>query len=145
MTWDKHYLKLALLTAENKSKDPRTKVGAVITSPDYRHVSVSYNGFPVGVKETAEKWTPEYKHRYVIHAELNCIINCPFDTKGCILYCTHKPCPECLKAIINSRIDKLVYISRPEWEGKYTSGVGEELLTHVTEVITYTEEELDND
>ncbi len=107
--FENHFIRLAWVTALNLSKDPKTKVGAVITSPDTRQLSVGYNGFPVGVEETPERWQRPEKYNWVIHAEMNAIMNCPFDTKDCHLYCTHQPCCDCLGKIINSRIASVTY------------------------------------
>ena len=91
------------------SKDPSTKVGAVIVSSDNRQCSVGYNGFPVGVEETPQKWERPLKYEYVQHAEPNAIANCPFDTYGCTIYITHMPCHRCLGHIRNSGIKHIVY------------------------------------
>jgi len=107
--YSRHFMRMAWLTALNLSKDPETKVGAVITSPDTRQLSVGYNGFPVGVDEAPERWERPEKYNWVIHAEINAIMNCPFDTKGSHLFCTHQPCCDCLGAIINARIETVTY------------------------------------
>jgi dCMP deaminase len=84
----------------------------VITSPDYRQISTGYNGFPRGFPDTIENWrTKENKYKYVIHSELNNLLNCPFDTKGCYLYCTTQPCVECMKALIQAGISRIFYIN----------------------------------
>ena len=48
--WDKRFLELAKLVG-SWSKDPSTKVGAVIVDCNNRIISVGYNGFPKGVKD----------------------------------------------------------------------------------------------
>ena len=106
---DKHFIRLAWVTGLNLSKDPRTKVGAVIVSEDTRQVSIGYNGFPRHLNEAPERWEKPLKYEYVIHAELNAIMNCPFDTKGCTLYCTHQPCHRCLEHLVNAGIKRVVY------------------------------------
>ncbi|MCJ8332199.1 MAG: dCMP deaminase family protein [Lentisphaeria bacterium] len=106
---DKHFLRLAWVTGMNLSKDPRTKVGAIIVTEDTRQVSIGYNGFPSKLKETPERWEKPLKYDYVIHAELNAIMNCPFDTKGAWLYCTHQPCHRCLEHLVNAGIKRVVY------------------------------------
>jgi dCMP deaminase len=118
--YDVHYLRLAWMTSVSMSKDPRTKVGACLVTPDTRQLSVGYNGFPAGIPEPPELWSPDHKYDYVVHAEVNAILNAPFDTKGTMLYCTHKPCSECLKAAINARVGRIIYIERPDWEPKET-------------------------
>ena len=102
-----HFLRMAWMIALNLSKDPNTKVGAVITTPDYRQISMGYNGFPRGIKEDYDRWQPPVKYEYSIHAEQNCVINCPFDKKGCILFVTLEPCHKCLGLLINAGISQV--------------------------------------
>ena len=51
------------------------------------------------------------KYAYVVHAEVNAILNSPRSLKDCILYVSLFPCNECAKAIIQSGIRKIVYES----------------------------------
>jgi dCMP deaminase len=108
--WNQHWMKIAQETSK-LSKDPSTKVGAVIVTADNRQCSIGYNGFASGVPETEEMWeNREIKYRYEpIHAEENALLNCPFDTKGCKLYVTHRPCHKCMPRIINSGITHVIY------------------------------------
>lgn len=72
--WDRFFLKLALVHAE-KSKDPSTKVGAVITDFDHVLISGGYNGFPRGIQDTHERLTDrEAKLKLVVHAEMNAVL-----------------------------------------------------------------------
>ena len=50
-------------------------------------------------------------YAFVVHAELNAILNSPRSVKGCTLYVSLFPCNECAKAIIQSGIKKVVYES----------------------------------
>ena len=110
--WIRHWLKLALVTSE-LSKDPSTKVGACVVTPDNRQCSLGYNGFAEGIEDTEERWnTRSIKIELVIHAEENAIINSPFDTKGCILYCTHQCCHKCMARIVRAGIKKVYYINK---------------------------------
>ncbi|MBQ1507785.1 MAG: cytidine deaminase, partial [Erysipelotrichaceae bacterium] len=79
-------------------------------------VSIGYNGFPRGCDDSIFPWTREggmldSKYAYVVHAELNAILNSPRSLKDCILYVSLFPCNECAKAIIQSGIRKIVYES----------------------------------
>jgi dCMP deaminase len=79
-------------------------------------VSIGYNGFPKGCDDDAYPWTSEgstldSKYAYVVHAELNAILNSPRSVKGCTLYVSLFPCHECAKAIIQSGITSIVYES----------------------------------
>ena len=92
-----------------KSKDPNTQVGAVIVSPDRRRIAVGFNGFPVGLDETEERWGDKY--RFVLHAELNAIVNSKTDLTGWTLYTTMFPCENCRNIILQSGISRVVYLN----------------------------------
>lgn len=69
---DVHFLRVAVLTALDRSKDPSTKVGAIIVAPDGKKMSGGYNGFVSGAPEHPENWNDRpKKYPRVIHAELN--------------------------------------------------------------------------
>lgn len=96
------------------SKDPSTKVGAIIVDDNYRIVSQGYNGFPRGVEDCKCRYNNrEVKYKMVVHAELNAILNALYNgasVKGCSIFIHALPvCNECAKAIIQSGI-KTVYI-----------------------------------
>lgn len=109
--WDGRMIVLAQHIAQ-WSKDPSTKVGAVIVDDKNRVVGHGYNGFPRGVEddpELLENRTAKYPR--TVHAELNAILNARGSVEGCTLYVTMGPCAECAKAIIQSGISRVV-ISR---------------------------------
>jgi dCMP deaminase len=91
-----------------RSKDPNTKVGSVIVSPDNRRISVGYNGFATGAIE-GDRWNNKYSH--VIHAEINAIMNARQNIEGWTLYTTMFPCEGCRDCIIQQGISKVVYNS----------------------------------
>ncbi len=118
---DEVYMLIAKIISK-RSKDPNTQVGAVIISNDDRILSIGYNGFPNGISDD----DPEYdwsnrdpedhnnKYRYIAHSELNAILNYRGDLrdlKGATLYVTLFPCNECAKAIIQTGISRVVYLS----------------------------------
>jgi dCMP deaminase len=80
-------------------------------------VGVGYNGFPSGCDDDVLPWEREgtfleTKYPYVCHAELNAILNSiSRDLKGCSIYVALFPCNECAKAIIQSGIKEIVYLS----------------------------------
>lgn len=106
--WDEHWLRVADVTSM-LSKDPKTKVGSAIVTPDNRQCSIGYNGFAKGIKETEEKWQRPNKYEYVIHSEINNLMNCPFDTRRCSIYLTISPCHRCISSLINAGIIKVVF------------------------------------
>ena len=115
LDWDKYFMALAHLSAE-RSKDPNTNVGAVIVDDMHRIVSIGYNGMPRNCDDDEFPWEREggfltTKYAFVVHAELNAILNSPRSVNGCTLYVSLFPCNECAKAIIQSGIKKIIYES----------------------------------
>lgn len=107
--WDRHYLELARFWADLVSKDPSTKVGAVVVSADGKREFLGYNGFPRGVLDLEERLNDRpQKYARVVHAELNAILKAGREAEGGTLYCTLFCCNECAKAIIQSGIRRVV-------------------------------------
>ena len=105
---------IAMLAAR-RSKDPNTQVGACIVSQDNIIISTGYNGMPKGCSDDEYPWEregEETKYPYVVHAELNAILNANGRTlKGSRLFVALFPCNECAKAIIQSGIREIFYLS----------------------------------
>ncbi|MDD7391963.1 MAG: dCMP deaminase family protein [Fusobacteriaceae bacterium] len=115
INWDDYFMGIAVLSAM-RSKDPNTQVGACIVNEEKRIVGVGYNGFPKGCEDTEFPWEREgefleTKYPYVCHAELNAILNSIKSLKNCTIYVALFPCNECSKAIIQSGIKEIVYLS----------------------------------
>jgi dCMP deaminase len=113
ISWDEYFMGMAHLSAL-RSKDPSTQVGAVIVSPANKVVSIGYNGLPKGCSDDDYPWDRdgsalETKYVYVVHAELNAILNAPLPVIGCRIYVSLFPCNECAKAIIQAGIKEIVY------------------------------------
>ena len=113
ITWDEYFMGVALL-AGKRSKDPNTQVGACIVDENNIILSTGYNGFPYGCSDDTFPWEREgddTKYKYVVHAELNAILNANGKLlKGAKLYVDLFPCNECAKAIIQSGIKEVVYL-----------------------------------
>lgn len=115
LTWDEYFMSLAHLSGL-RSKDPNTQVGACIVNQDNRVVGIGYNGLPYGCVDEEYPWGREgdfidTKYPYVVHAELNAILNSTTSLKNCTIYVSLFPCNECSKAIIQSGIKDVVYES----------------------------------
>ena len=114
ITWDEYFMGIAMLAAK-RSKDPNTQVGACIVSPDNIIISTGYNGMPTGCSDDVFPWAregEETKYPYVVHAELNAILNANGrDLRGIRLYVALFPCNECAKAIIQSGVKEVLYLS----------------------------------
>jgi len=114
INWDQYFMGVAKLSGF-RSKDPNTQVGACIVNDDNKIVGVGYNGLPWGCEDTEFPWEArqgnlyDTKYPYVVHAELNAILNSVKDLKGCRIYVSLFPCHECTKAIIQSGITEIIY------------------------------------
>ena len=117
ISWDEYFMGVSLL-ASMRSKDPSTQVGACIVSDENKIMSVGYNGFPRGCSDDEFPWersaenSNDTKYPFVCHAELNAILNAGGqDLRGARIFVALFPCNECAKAIIQSGIKEVVYIS----------------------------------
>ena len=114
--WDDYFMSVALLSGK-RSKDPNTQVGACIVNKNNVIESIGYNGLPKGCSDDEFPWEKEgemlnTKYPFVVHAELNAILNAKGkDLSGCKIYVALFPCNECAKAIIQSGISEVVYLS----------------------------------
>lgn len=111
--WDLRFLKLAQFIA-TWSKDPSTKVGAVIVRPDKTIASTGFNGFAMSMEDK-----PEYlenrdeKYSRIIHGEMNALIFSKEDVKGYTMYSSLMPCDRCFVHLVQSGISRFVYPESP--------------------------------
>lgn len=119
--WDRRFLRLAKHIA-SWSKDPSTKVGAVIADPETRRViSMGFNGFPAGIEDTGERLgNRAIKYEMVVHAEQNALLFAGDRAKGCALYVAPlAPCARCAVIIIQSGVIRVVAprpdFAQPKW------------------------------
>lgn len=119
--WDKHFLQLAIDHAR-MSKDPSTRVGAIIVGPDREIRSSGFNGFPRGIADTPARLNDRtMKLQLIVHGEMNAILNAArvgIPLKGCALYLSATdasgavwggaPCTRCTVEIIQAGIVEIV-------------------------------------
>ena len=116
ISWDEYFMGIAILSSM-RSKDNSSQVGACIVSPENKILSLGYNGMPIGCNDDDMPWEREgdpleTKYMYVCHAELNAILNSAHsDLRGARVYVTLFPCNECAKAIIQSGVKEVLYLS----------------------------------
>ena len=116
LSWDEYFIGVAKLSGL-RSKDPNTQVGCCIVNQNKKIVAVGYNGMPIGCNDKDFPWDVKEgslentKYAYVVHAELNAILNSTQQLCGCTIYVSLFPCNECSKAIIQSGIKEIVYLS----------------------------------
>ena len=130
--WYSRYLKLAAEVAV-WSKDPNTKVGAVVVGSKGQILSQGYNGFPRGISDTPKRLNDrETKLSLIVHAEMNAIYNATYSgvsLDGSTIFIHGLPaCSECAKGIIQVGIKKVVVSqkcidARPHWNDSWKKSV----------------------
>lgn len=132
ISWDEYFMGVALLSGR-RSKDPSTQVGACIVNSQNKIVGAGYNGLPSGCDDENFPWEKtgdflETKYPYVCHAELNAILNnIGMDLSGCRIFTALFPCNECSKAIIQSGIKEVIFLS-DKYDGTDVSKASKRLL-----------------
>jgi len=108
--WDLRFLEMAR-NAASWSKDPSTKVGAIIVDDDKRVISVGYNGFPKGVTDDERLDDREEKYKMIVHAERNALLFANKDVKNCNLFTyPFMPCSVCAGMVIQAGIKRVVTV-----------------------------------
>ena len=109
--WNKRFMELADLVA-SWSKDKSSKIGAVVVGENREIRAAGYNGIVRGVDdEMPERQERPTKYDFFEHAERNAVYNACLigaSLKGCVIYVTSMPCPDCARAIIQSGIKMVV-------------------------------------
>lgn len=104
--WDRRFLNLAAEISD-WSKDPSTKVGAVLVDHKRRVVGTGYNGYPRNIADELLS-RRDYKLAHTVHAEVNALLNSLRDVDGCTLYVTHPPCSSCAVVMAQAGIKRVV-------------------------------------
>lgn len=112
--WNDYFFNLCEAISQ-KSKDPSTKVGAVIVNSGHSIVSTGYNGFPIGVDDKNDKrYERPEKYTWTCHAEENAIAFAARNgiaTNGTTLYCNRLPCcAKCTRLAIQAGIREFVVL-----------------------------------
>lgn len=122
--WDNWFLELAKYVS-TASKDPSTKVSAVITD-NKTLISLGFNGFPEDVEDDIDLYIDRAKkYSLIVHAEMNAIRHSNRDLTGCTIY-TYPipPCEKCAAEIIKKGIKRVVSIPmNEEVASRWSEGV----------------------
>ena len=107
--WDRRFLALAEHIAQ-WSKDPSTKTGAVIVDQNNRVISLGYNGFPRGVRDSLERLEHrETKYKIIVHCERNALLFSREPMVGCRLYTwPFMSCAPCASMVIQAGIVEVI-------------------------------------
>lgn len=111
-SWDMLFMRMVYLAA-SKSKDDKTKIGAVIVGPQNEPISFGFNGMPRGVDDhKEERYCRPMKYRFFEHAERNSIYTLPrigaYLPQGSKMYTSGTPCCDCGRAIIQAGISEVI-------------------------------------
>ncbi|MFH0987238.1 MAG: cytidine/deoxycytidylate deaminase family protein [Candidatus Micrarchaeota archaeon] len=130
ISWDEYFLNIAKEIARRATCESG-KIGAVIVK-NKKIISTGYNGAPRGLPHCHDVGCLMMETTYgdgvqkkrclrTIHSELNAIIQAAMhgvSTDGATLYGLYKPCSQCMKAIINAGIKRVVCLNN--YEDVYT-------------------------
>ena len=114
--WNNYFMTIAEDSAQ-LSKDPNTKVGAVIVN-NRRIKSTGYNGAPSSFpdelvpNDSESEHLVDQKNTYMCHAELNAVLNYDnkiSDLKDATMYVTVSPCSRCACMLAQVGIKRIVY------------------------------------
>lgn len=127
--WDVRFMKLAR-EISFWSKDPSSKIGAVIVNDERRILATGYNGFPRGIEDTEERLNDrEQKYPLIVHGEMNALMNALYSgvsVKDATLYVYGLPiCSDCTKSVIQSGIKRVVVtppeIAPEKWKNQWNT------------------------
>lgn len=110
VSWDDYYLNGAAW-ASMKSKDPSTKVGALLVSRHNRVIATGFNGLAPGVHDSDERLhNREAKYALTIHAEENALLSVNRDeAHGSAMYVHGAPvCERCMSRMIAMGVSRVV-------------------------------------
>ena len=110
--WDRRFMEMAEVIS-GWSKDPSSKIGAVVVNAERRILATGYNGFPRGIEDSDERLNNRNeKYPRIIHAEMNALMNALYNgvtVKDATLYVYGLPvCPACTKCVIQASIKRVV-------------------------------------
>lgn len=112
--WDRRFLEQAAFIARC-SKDPSTKIGAIIVDTYQRVISQGFNGLPRGVHDYPDRYLDRnLKYDMVVHGEMNAILFAPRSCIGATLYTyPFSPCSRCAAMVIQAGIARVVAPTLP--------------------------------
>ena len=130
--WADRYMKLAQVIS-TWSKDPSTKVGAIVVGHNGEILSQGYNGFPRKIKDTNNRLNNRSeKYKYIIHAEMNAIFNASLNgvsLQNSSIYIYGLPiCHECAKGIIQVGIKKVIIDKKIKDNWQESCQIAQEML-----------------
>jgi dCMP deaminase len=127
--WDHRFMRLAR-EISTWSKDPSSKIGAVVVNNERRILATGYNGFPRGIADTDERLNDrEQKYPRIVHGEMNALMNALYSgvsVKDSTIYVYGLPiCSECTKSVIQAGIKRVVItyteLAPEKWQNQWNA------------------------
>lgn len=110
-TWIQTHLMMAIIVAM-RSDDAQTKCGCVLTTADHTILSTGFNGFVRGADASLLPNLRPEKYPFMIHGEMNALLNCARMGKSTIngiAYISGQPCVHCTQSLIQGGIKSIYY------------------------------------
>jgi len=110
-TWIQTHLMMSIIVAM-RSDDAQTKCGCVLTTADHTILSTGFNGFIRGANPTLLPNVRPEKYPFMIHGEMNALLNCARMGKSTIngiAYISGQPCVHCTQSLIQAGIKYIYY------------------------------------
>lgn len=139
--WTQYFAEMAE-HAKDRATCNRLEVGCILVK-DNRVISTGYNGSIKGHEHCTDAGCLEVEEngrkgcKRTIHAEHNAILQCArygIPTDGATAYVTHYPCPDCMKALNQAGIVKVVFDKFYEHRYKNNFHEGMEVVAYDDEV-----------
>ena len=122
LPWHSYFLNIAQIASSRSTCFSPPKGAVIVVNKNI--IATGYNGAPRGIKDCkydikkCRKRDLGFEHGtghhecLATHAEANAIVQAArtgAKTEGATLYCTHQPCPDCAKLIINAGIAEVYW------------------------------------
>lgn len=134
--WDWHWIKMALQHA-TMSKDPSTRVGAMLIGPNGEIIGGGFNGFPRGIADMPALLADrDTKLKLMVHAEMNAILGAArrgITVAGSTLYLAATdnsgaiwggaPCTRCTVEIIQAGVTRIRSPSRKATPSRWAEDI----------------------
>lgn len=111
-SWDHTFMTMAYEIAK-RSHDCQTQHGSIIVK-DNKILASGYNGFIRGIDDSKLPNTRPEKYPWMIHSEINALLNCEHRPVGATIYVTGHPCLHCYQCLYQAGISTIIYDARPE-------------------------------
>lgn len=107
-SWDDIYLSQAFVIAK-RSHDAQTQCGCILVNQQHQPLSQGFNGFPRDLPDWFLPNLRPEKYPWMLHAEVNALVNCNSKPTDAIAYITGNPCFNCSLLMWQFGVREVVY------------------------------------